>query len=293
MKRATVCNRWINWLWVLALLAGYGGRAQNTADYASYLMQERDYFRAISEYKRILFFSQDPAEKQFSLFQIAKAYHFSNRYKSSIQYATRLLNQPDLPADYLPKAQIYLGLNYYRMRVFPLAEDHFRQAQSADSSGFALLYLGLLRAERGQWAQAGGSFREAAAQFPAGPAGALAGELSEDVLLGEKLPRKSPWLATMMSALLPGSGQIYNRHYYDGVQAFLFVGAFSFASYAAYRYDRDLNTNYLSTYAAISLTGIFHLANIIGANRTARFYNYRQKEKFLEQVREKVFREAY
>ena len=293
MKQTAVRNRWIKCLWVLALLATRPGPAQSEADYAAYLMQERDYFRAISVYKRLLFFTDNPAEKQFSLLQIAKAYHFSNRYKSSIQFASRLLNLPDLTADYLPKAQIYLGLNYYRMRVFPLAEDHFRQAQSADSSGFALLYLGLLQSERGHWTQAGSTFREAAEQFPTGPIAAISAQLSQDILLGEELPRRRPWLATMMSALLPGSGQFYNHHYYDGVQAFLFVGAFSFASYAAYRYDHDLNTNYLSTYAAISLTGIFHLANIIGANRTARFYNYRQKEKFLEQVREKVFRETY
>lgn len=81
---------------------------------------------------------------------------------------------------------------------------------------------------------------------------------------------------------------VLRGHYYDGLQALAFVSAFVLASYAAYRYDRDLNTNYLSTYAAISVTALFHLGNIIGAERTARYYNYRQRSDFMRDIRRKA-----
>ena len=39
----------------------------------------------------------------------------------------------------------------------------------------------------------------------------------------------------------------------------------------------------------VSITGIFHIANIIGAYRTAEYKNNKEKLIFMENIREKVF----
>lgn len=267
--------------------------SQSQFDYAEFLMHDRDYFRAISTYKHIMFFSNDPETTWHCLRQIAKAYYKSNRFKASIQFSSRLLNQPNLPSSYFNSAQIYLGLSYYGLRVYPMAEDHFLKITHNDTSGYALYYLALLELERGNWNKASKIYREVSQEFSHLQVGKLSEELSRKALDGDSISKKNPVIAATLSTILPGSGQFYCHHYYDGIQAFMYVGAFAFATYAAYRYDKEYQKNYTTTYIAISITSLFHIANIIGAQRTASYYNLRQRQKFLDPIREKVFSIEY
>ncbi|UCB51888.1 MAG: hypothetical protein JSV10_07830 [Candidatus Zixiibacteriota bacterium] len=278
---------------VLPAAAHPDGQAQSQLDYASFLMKEQDYFRAISAYKQIAYFSNDAETKNFCLLQIAKAYHKSNRFKASIRFVSRLLNQPLLPDGCFNRAQMYLGLNYYGLRVYPMARTHFQKAAADDTSGFASYYLALLELEKGDWKGASKSYQQVSLQFGQTQIGLLSGQLSEEVLRGEAIRSKNPYLAAGLSTILPGSGQFYCHHYYDAIQAFLYVSAFTFASYAAYTYDKDHGRNYLRTGIAVSIAGLFHVGNIIGAQRTASYYNLKQRQTFLDQVRKKVFSIEY
>jgi hypothetical protein len=44
------------------------------------------------------------------------------------------------------------------------------------------------------------------------------------------------------------------------------------------------------TTVALSLTGLFHISNIMGAERTARFYNQRQRDLYVGAVRDQALR---
>lgn len=267
--------------------------AQSQMDYADFLMKEQDYFRAISVYKHIMYFSNDFETKNLCLLKIAKAYYKSNRFKASIKYLSTLQNQQQLPDSYFNRAQIYLGLNYYGLKVHTMAEDYFRKAVPTDTTGFCLYYLALLELEKENWRGASKSYEQVFQKFGLKEIGTLAKQLSEESLKGINISSKNPYLATFLSTILPGSGQLYCRHYFDAIQAFLSVGAFAFASYAAYRYDKNFNNNYLNTYIAISITSLFHIGNIIGAQRTASYYNLKQRQRFLERIREKAFSIEY
>lgn len=257
--------------------------------FAEYLMQDRDYFRAITTLKEVLFLNDTPATRQYCLYEIATAYQKSNRFRASIRYLSRLFNEPEVTPEFLNKGRIRLGLNYYGMRVFAQSQHAFNQATPGDSTGIALTYLALLEAERGNWITSSSYFGQAAAVAPDSDLGQVTRELEGKVLSGEQLSSRSPTLAAVMSAILPGSGQFYCGHAFDGIQAFLYVGAFSLASYMTYRYDRDINDNYVATYATLSATALFHSANIIGAYRTAGYYNLRRREVFMDGVRINVF----
>lgn len=267
--------------------------AQSQLDYAHFLMNDQDYFRAISIYKQVMYFSDDAETKNFCLLQIVKAYHKSNRFKASIKFLSRLLNQPQLGNSYLNRAQIYLGLNYYGLRVYPIARDYFQKAAPADTTGFASYYLALLELENGNWKDASKSYEQVFLRFGQTQIGLLSKQLSEEVLKGEGIRSKNPYLASALSTILPGSGQFYCHHYYDAIQAFLYVSAFAFTTYAAYRYDKHHSKNYLGTYIAISITSLFHIGNVIGAQRTASYYNLKQKQRFLGQMRKKAFSIEY
>ena len=263
--------------------------SQTQMDYADYLYAEKDYFRAISEYKRLLYFTNDNHIKNHCLLKISNAYLKSNKFKSSIRFSSRLLNQEDVNTDHFNKANNYIGLSYYGLKVFPMAEDFFRKAASSDTSGFSLFYLALLDVEKSKYEDASTKYHEIFQNFPDSEVSQLSQQLSSDVLKGYDVKRKNSYLAALMSAVLPGSGQIYCNHYYDGIQSFLYVGVFAFATYAAYQYDKHCTGHYVHTAIAVSITGLFHIGNIIGAQRTASYYNLKQKENFLNHIRESVF----
>ena len=252
-------------------------------------MNDQDYFRAISLYKRMLFFSDDMETKRLCTVQIARAYLKSNRYKSSIRYLSRLLNEYDLDGQCLSRANMYLGLNYYGMRVLPMAEDYLNRAAAHDTTGSAWFLLALLDLETGDWERSAETYRQVAQRFGDERVGVLAEELSTEVLNGRSIAHRNSYLAAALSAVIPGSGQVYCQHYYDALMAFMYVTAFAFASYATYRYDDKFNDNYVSTACAVSITGLFHIGNIIGAQRTADYFNHKQRQRFLDPIRKKVF----
>jgi hypothetical protein len=77
-------------------------------------------------------------------------------------------------------------------------------------------------------------------------------------------------------------------HWWDALQAAAFVGAFALTSFVAYEYDHSRGGPYWLTGISLSLTGVLHLANILGAERTAGYYNQRQDQLFLEPIRARV-----
>lgn len=84
----------------------------------------------------------------------------------------------------------------------------------------------------------------------------------------KELPYRSPVLAGVLSALLPGSGHVYAGAYKDGFLAFLVNGALIVASYEAF--DKEV-------YGAGGLTAFlsltFYAGNIYGAVNSAHHAN--------------------
>jgi tetratricopeptide (TPR) repeat protein len=256
----------------------------NDLGYAKSLMLDNDYFRAISVYKEIEYNNDNDSIKTYCRLQIAKAFFKSEKYKSSIQYLSRVLNQPTASLKDKQKANINMGIAYYKLKVFPLALNCFTQTN--DSSGYAMFYSALIDIETENTDSALSKYRYLTKPEFDLQLREKSSQLATIVQNSNTGQRKSPFTAAAMSTIIPGSGQIYCKHYYDAMQAFLFVSSFAFASSLAYRYDHSQNTGYATTYIALSITAMFHFGNIIGASRTAKYNNYRAKEAYMSQFRD-------
>jgi tetratricopeptide (TPR) repeat protein len=262
--------------------------AKTRLGFADRLMAEGDYFRAISEYKAVMYYSDNISVKQHCLRQITAGYFKSNKYKSCIEYAARLLDGKAVDGENKTFANQYIGLGYYGLKVVPMAETYLQKAMQTDKKGSSLLFLALIDAEKGKYSDASSKFRELTEKYPHSPLTEQSQTYAAEILKGKGLETRSPFLATCFSAIVPGSGQLYSGHFYDGLQAFCYVGVFAYASYLTYEHDRDTK-RYGNTYVMLSITGIFHLGNILGANRTARFYNKKKQELFVAPLRDKAF----
>lgn len=266
--------------------------SQNSSDFAKYLMSQRDYFRAIGVYKQLLFESTTSSQKYSYCTQISEAYRLSGKYKSSIYFYSEALQNVSTDEE-KASSFIGLGLNYYYMKTIPIARDFFLRATKLDTSGRAKLFLGLIDLDQMNWAKAKTTFEEIASTEHEPQITATAKLLIEKSNAGAKLPHKSPIVAAIMSSILPGSGQIYAGHYFDGLQAMAYVGVFSLATYSAYRYDRDINDSDSILLLSATITGLLYSANILGAYKTAKFRNMRINQNFINDVRRIVLEVSF
>ena len=271
-------------------VSGFSQNAVDRLDFAESLMADKDFFRAITEYKRISFYSSDEEVKRNCAYTIALAYLQSNHFSLSLAYLDALVNLSHVPEKLLLKANLLYGINFYCLHEPVLARNYFDKSVNADTSGMPELFLGLLSAEDSEWQEASGFFQAAADKAGTTGYGLLALELSKDILAGETLDSRSPFLAGVFSAVLPGSGQVYTGHLFDGLNAFTMVGLFGFTTYLSFSYESQRNNGHY-VYTAISgiITSLFYFSNIIGAARTADYYTAKQRQDFLDEIRSRIF----
>ncbi|MBI3004817.1 MAG: hypothetical protein HYY49_05310 [Ignavibacteriales bacterium] len=272
-------------LMILCLQVGL----QAPTGFADKLMKERDYFRAITEYKRAMFEARKDSITIYCLSQIARAYQKSAKSELAIEYAAELLMRPDASAMYRQRANITIGLCYLQDKMPQLALPYLKTAhEENDTVQFALLCLGLAYVGLQQFEEAAGYFDKTAEREkdPAFKLKMMDFAASTRSMLQRS--QKSPLLAASLSAAVPGAGQLYSDHPYDAFQAFVYTASMAFGTYSMYKYEHELKGQLVWTYVGISITGVFHLANIIGAYRTAEYRNWRQLSDFSNELFEFV-----
>ncbi|MFH1319815.1 MAG: hypothetical protein ABII90_04070 [Bacteroidota bacterium] len=81
---------------------------------------------------------------------------------------------------------------------------------------------------------------------------------------------KSPALALMMSAVIPGSGKAYSKRFGDALISFLFVSTNAYASYRAFNKKGIKSPN---GWIFGGLAFSFYSANLFGSAKSAKRYN--------------------
>jgi len=247
-------------------------------DFAASLMRERDYFRAVSIYKEVAFFASDPALRLDAQYHVGRAYRLAGRYSLSLRSYTAWLAAGGKDSSRAGAAYASMAAALLGMKAEPQAAPFLDLAEAKGERALAELYRGVsaLRGERFSLARA--HFERSLESDPRGPHAALAREMMAASERAEHAPQRSPVLAGIFSTVVPGAGQAYTGHYVDAVQAFGFVGLLGWSSFMAYKYEASRDGGYPFTIVTVSLTALFHAANVVGAVRTADFYNRRQRE---------------
>ncbi len=92
---------------------------------------------------------------------------------------------------------------------------------------------------------------------------------------------KSPFLAGVLSGIIPGTGRVYAKDYINGLMSLLFVASTSYQAIARFN-KRGSKSVGGWIYAGIG-TG-FYLGNIYGSVRSAKQHNRKLKSKLDEQT---------
>jgi tetratricopeptide (TPR) repeat protein len=249
---------------------------ENILKFADYLYQQSDYERSAKEYERYMLSYPQNSDKalyriglcyrylnntkeaintfqkiindypnsnlKFSTnYQISYSYFVFGQYKESQNYASNLLKD-DLTIDQREKLEIILALNYLKQRQWQSANKLLAPYKSSQNQAVDRVLADLQK-------------------------------LSTD---GINRKHKSRFLASLMSAIVPGTGKIYCEQYGNGFFSFITVGSTGFL---AYRGFEESGMRSVKGWIFGSLFAVFYAGNIYCSGISALAYNdYTQNE---------------
>jgi putative component of membrane protein insertase Oxa1/YidC/SpoIIIJ protein YidD len=243
-------------------------------DFAAHLYNTGDYRRAADEYERVRFAVPDTSTRQFAALMAGEALLKAGLPSRARVSFLRAELHPDL-AGYGEARAWFAEQDYERSRAVLSGIP----SRELGREVLALEGWSLFRERR---------FPEAAATFARLPGDTVLGTLS--VLDGSDLSRRSRTLGTILSAVLPGSGQVYSGRVADGIYSLLAVAGSGFLTwwFADDPARRDQTRIKVSVFGA--LTALFYAGNVYGANIAARDYNRLEERRYLSRAEEVLAR---
>lgn len=236
-------------------------------------LEEGEYYRAVTEYKKFRILFPSSARGDYALFRTGIAFYLGAEYADAV-HSFSALRESRKDSAYADASLFFEGLSRWQKRDLAGAAESFEALLQRDPpSPFApraRAARALLEVDRGDVPAA----RSALDAFLAAcPGHAGEGRVREALPLlreYENLPEKSELLAGILSAILPGSGYVYAGRYGDGLTAFLLNGLFIAGAVTAVHNE---------WYPAAGLAGgvglPFYLGNIYGSANAAKRWNNR------------------
>ncbi len=237
--------------------------------FARYLELKNEFYRAVTEYERFIYFNPDHSLIEDAKLRIARCYIKGGEYDQA-EVRLRLLLNASSRKSILFKTRLSMSEIEYRrgnygnsLIILSRAEDTF---EPDPGRRFTVQYAGVwnrIRARRPDSALK--VLRETS---DTGGAAFDLAALETDIAKIKDLRRKSPVLAGALSVVLPGSGQLYAGRPRDALSAFLWNALFIGAAIWAVESDHDEAALVLG---AFELT--WYSANIYNAVNNAKKFN--------------------
>jgi len=253
--------------------------------FADELYAEGDWFRAIGEYRRQIFASTDPAERARLWLRVGDAYARAKRYAEASRIFAQLQREPGAAA-VAGHACWRLAVAWLDGGLGQIARSQLAQCRRDERT------LTAVGADRLELAAAAAWFEDRTydkvqtelagfeTRHPDSSLRPLADRMRALAREGAALDPYSSLAAGLMSAVVPGLGQVYQGRVWDGAQAFVFVGALGFLTYALAQNEADeADPEWLLPVAVGTIATAFYAANVYGAANGARM------ESLVEQVR--------
>jgi tetratricopeptide (TPR) repeat protein len=247
--------------------------------FADSLYLQKDYYRAITEYERVIFFYPQHPLARTAQVQIAESYFKGEKYDQAINLFKKLADEHQSD-DLGPMALFRLGEVYFQKSDYEKAKSVFTQfLDKYPKDGRvdnARLKIGWSSLNEGDWSSAVQEFQTVPAESP------LHGQaegLAEETKHFPDIHKKSPVLAGVLSGVLPGAGQLYIDKPRDSIISFLLNGSFIWASAESFRHHNNVVGGVLLFFEAGWYAG-----NIYNAVNGAKKYNLRAEDSFFDQL---------
>ncbi len=282
LHRTTSLNHCINVLTVLTLLlaaASPAAAVENglvvTDDVLLKLgdafSADGEYYRAITEYKKLPILFPQSRKLDEALFKVGLSYYRGGEYSSALKTFSSV-RESFSTGGFAAASRYYEGLAYFKLRQYGYAnrtlEDLIEQAPASDYAARARAARSAIALEEERIAASREELERLMQDFPQHPSANKAKDALSLLSGYEQLPERSPVLAGIMSAVIPGTGYAYAGQYGDAVTAFVVNGLF-IAGAATAAHQKNYSTAYLV--GALGLP--FYGGTIYGSANAARKWN--------------------
>lgn len=249
---------------------------------AQHFFDEGNYFRAITEYKRFIYYFSQSSLSEMAYFKIGEAYFRGKRWKQAIQ-AFEQLREKFPKGDLVDRSYYLTGMAYFHKKDCQSSRKQFRKIidlfPKSELIDDARLQIAMSYVEEKKWQNALNSLRKI-------EKGSNLYQSAKSFAFGlkeiDKLPFRSPALAGTFAAVLPGSGHFYTGRKKDGATAFLLNGAFIWGAVESFD-DEDYAVAGILTFFELG----WYFGNIYGAVSSAHKYNKRLKDRYIKNLKER------
>jgi tetratricopeptide (TPR) repeat protein len=238
---------------------------------ADAFMEESEFYRAITEYKKFLILFPESDQGDYAVLKIGLAYYHGEEYEASVRNLENLREKYQ-ESRYIPESMYFEGLGYWKLKKYENAKTSLDGISKSYPDSIyapkALIASTMLDLDQDHLDNSMQDMEKLIHAYPDHPASIQAMETI--VLLDQyrNLPIKSEILAGVMSAIVPGSGYVYAEHYGDGITAFL-INALAVAG----TITAVGNENY-AVAAIVGGIGLpFYFGNIYGSANAVKKWN--------------------
>ncbi len=256
-KKLLIIIIFINFL-SLSLLSQNLFDNRHSLEFTDYLFKTKQYKFASIELERLIFEDKNNDTLKFMLL---KSYRLSQDFTKGITRAETFYPTYDLFPELIAPEYFKLLISSNKINKTKLFLSDNKNIIPKDFVMFSI-HLNILEYN---WHEAENIFNKNINNFPE----IIAYE--SIINKGVNFKRKSPFLAGVFSALLPGAGKVYTTWYKDAFFAFFSIAVGTWQSYKGF--ETDGITSALGwTFGTIST--IFYISNIYGSIKSAKHYNY-------------------
>ena len=251
---------------------------ENVRKFADFLYEQGDYLRAAGEYQRYLFYQ--PQESGQMRYKIALCYRFAGQTEQAIQNFQMLLwTHPE--GRFTSRAYYQIGATYFLTDQFEQSARFLRETlpriidtrQHAEAEQL----IGLSYLMQKQWSEASEVFKTLQ--------GSEVASVSQRAIVyhnfaeaGADLPTRNPFLAGILSTIVPGAGRLYTGRLGDAFTSLFIVSLTGWQAYDGFQRD---GLSSAKGWMLGTLSGIFYVGNIYGSVISARVYNRHIADEFL------------
>ena len=246
---------------------------------ADEFFKEGDYYRAVTEYKRFLFFFPQSGRVEEALSRIVKSYFNGKKWDEAVATCDEWLKKFPVSSR-ANEAYLLKGLALSEKKELSQARFSFRKAQET-SPGTALadeaqFQIARTYVKEEKWREAAEEFRKIDKTAKLYPKGEYWGKGLDRM---DQVPHKSPAAAGILAAVLPGAGHVYTERYRDAAVAFLLNGAFIWGMIESFQNNNNVVGGILTFFELGWYSG-----NIYSAVASAHKYNKKEREQYLDEL---------
>ncbi|MCX6149124.1 MAG: hypothetical protein NTX22_01220 [Ignavibacteriales bacterium] len=240
---------------------------------ANNLYERKEYFDAITEFKRLIFFDKEKKYFFSTYLNIGKCYKGGGKLNEAIKYYSLASYSSKSDGDYFQsKIEIIKGniLRRSTDQALLIIDDLQKDPRFVDKKNELLYWRGWAHIFNDDWQKASEVFSEIDSNHPLK-------KLCEDV----ENEKYSVTFAKVISFLLPGAGQFYSGNYLSGVFSLAWGGLFIYLSVNSFLADRVFD-GFITT----GLFFRFHRGNMQNAEKFANEKNLEISNKMLKYLQE-------